>query len=226
MDGKVAWSYACFKQISKGTKRHAWWWLKSDWACSLDLYDWYHSNDEWHLSVLGGCYTQLGSLIRRQTQKGIRCEDSTATGESSIQKLNAEKKILEEFKASSLCYYKFFIDSVCQVQNLEEKPVCWILMMWRDNSLHFRKHYVFGHCQIYKIQIKSASCSAYSRPDLFTKKIGQSAAPLEKDQLTAVLTTFAYGTKISLIIIGKSKLPRSFPRKFDPLKDLNAPYFA
>ena len=42
-----------------------------------------------------------------------------------------------------------------------------------------------------------------------------------KDRLTAVLTIFADRTKAPLIIIGKTRRPRSFPRRFNPLRDLN-----
>lgn len=45
-----------------------------------------------------------------------------------------------------------------------------------------------------------------------------------KDRLTAVLTVFADGRKAPLVVIGKSKTPRSFPRHFDPMRDLGIFY--
>ena len=42
-----------------------------------------------------------------------------------------------------------------------------------------------------------------------------------KDRLTAVLTIFADGTKAPLTIIGKSRRPKSFPRRFNVLRELN-----
>ena len=42
-----------------------------------------------------------------------------------------------------------------------------------------------------------------------------------KDRLTAVLTIFADGTKAPLTIIGKSRRAKSFPRRFNVLRELN-----
>ena len=52
------------------------------------------------------------------------------------------------------------------------------------------------------------------------------SASLIKDRLTAVLTVYADGTKAPLVIIGKAKRPRSFPRLFDSVRDLGVFYFA
>lgn len=46
-----------------------------------------------------------------------------------------------------------------------------------------------------------------------------------KDRLTAVPTVFADGTKAPLVIIGKSKRPKSFPEHLDPTRDLRIYYY-
>lgn len=47
-----------------------------------------------------------------------------------------------------------------------------------------------------------------------------------KERLTAVLTDFYDGRKAPLVVIGKYKRSKSFPRKFDPLKDLGIHYYS
>lgn len=47
-----------------------------------------------------------------------------------------------------------------------------------------------------------------------------------KDRLTAVLTVYADGTKGPLVVIGPSARPVSFPRRFDPQRDLGIYYYS
>lgn len=56
------------------------------------------------------------------------------------------------------------------------------------------------------------------------KNDAQLSSRCMKDRLTAVLTIHADGTKGPLTIIGRSAKPRSFPKSFDPIKDLNVFY--
>lgn len=46
------------------------------------------------------------------------------------------------------------------------------------------------------------------------------------DRLTAILTVYADGRKAPIVIIVKSKRPKSFTKRFNPVQNLGAFYFA